>query len=213
MLDIDGFRIDKSTQATVDALANFTESLRECARNNGKENFFIAGEITGGNNFGSIYLGRGREPDQKISDLVDAVKTSNESDDKLFLRAAGKSALDASAFHYSVYRQLQRFLGMDGNLTVGYDISPNPVDGWNQMLLTNDLVNPNTGKFDPRHMYGQYTFDIHIKQSTLFSYIMVRDIKSRRLPLAGYQEWDAENAAWSVHDHSTYARRTTSQLG
>ncbi|KAG9942709.1 putative alpha 1,3 glucan synthase, partial [Aureobasidium melanogenum] len=160
MLDIDGFRIDKSTQATVDALANFTESLRECARNNGKENFFIAGEITGGNNFGSIYLGRGREPDQKISDLGDAVKTSNESDDKLFLRAAGKSALDASAFHYSVYRQLQRFLGMDGNLTVGYDIPSNPVDGWNQMLLTNDLVNPNTGKFDPRHMYGTSNQDV-----------------------------------------------------
>ncbi|KAH0360816.1 putative alpha 1,3 glucan synthase, partial [Aureobasidium melanogenum] len=160
MLDIDGFRIDKSTQATVDALAYFTESLRECARNNGKENFLIAGEITGGNNFGSIYLGRGREPSQKINDLGDAVKTSNESDDKLFLRAAGKSALDASAFHYSVYRQLQRFLGMDGNLTVGYDIPLNFVDGYNQMLLTNDLVNPNTGKFDPRHMYGTSNQDV-----------------------------------------------------
>jgi alpha-1,3-glucan synthase len=160
MLDIDGFRIDKSTQATVDALADFSESIRECARNNGKENFMIAGEITGGNNFGSIYLGRGREPGQKISNLGDAVKTSNDSDDKLFLRAAGKSALDASAFHYSVYRLLQRFLGMDGNLTVGYDIPPNFVDGWNQMLLTNDLVNPNTGKFDPRHMYGTSNQDV-----------------------------------------------------
>jgi alpha-1,3-glucan synthase len=160
MLDIDGFRIDKSTQATVDALADFGESIRECARTNGKENFMIAGEITGGNNFGSIYLGRGREPGQKINDLGDAVKTSNESDDKLFLRAAGKSALDASAFHYSVYRLLQRFLGMDGNLTVGYDIPPNFVDGWNQMLLTNDLVNPNTGKFDPRHMYGTSNQDV-----------------------------------------------------
>ncbi|KAG9926214.1 putative alpha 1,3 glucan synthase, partial [Aureobasidium melanogenum] len=160
MLDIDGFRIDKSTQATVDALANFTESIRECARSNGKENFFIAGEITGGNNFGSIYLGRGREPGQKINDLGDAVKTSNESDDKIFLRAAGKSALDASAFHYSVYRLLQRFLGMDGNLTVGYDLPPNFVDGWNQVLLSNDLVNPNTGKYDPRHMYGTSNQDV-----------------------------------------------------
>jgi alpha-1,3-glucan synthase len=160
MLDIDGFRIDKSTQATVDALADFSESIRECALKNGKDNFMIAGEITGGNNFGSIYLGRGREPGQKINDLGDAVKTSNDSDDKLFLRAAGKSALDASAFHYSVYRLLQRFLGMDGNLTVGYDIPPNFVDGWNQMLLTNDLVNPNTGKFDPRHMYGTSNQDV-----------------------------------------------------
>ncbi|KAI5272965.1 putative alpha 1,3 glucan synthase [Aureobasidium subglaciale] len=152
MLDIDGFRLDKATQATVDALADFSESIRECARSNGKENFLIAGEITGSNSFGSIYLGRGREPDQKIVELGDAVKTSNESDDKIFLRATGKSALDASAFHYSIYRMLQRFLGMDGNLTVGYDIPSNFVDGWNEMLLTNDLVNPNTGKFDPRHI-------------------------------------------------------------
>lgn len=152
MLDIDGFRFDKATQATVDALADFSESLRECAKLNGKENFFMAGEITGGNTFGSIYLGRGREPGQKIEDLTDAVKTTSESDKKFFLRDTGKNALDASAFHYSVYRSLQRFLGMDGNLTVGYDVPNNFVDAWNQMLLTNDLVNPNTGKFDPRHM-------------------------------------------------------------
>ncbi|THX82417.1 putative alpha 1,3 glucan synthase [Aureobasidium pullulans] len=160
MLDIDGIRIDKATQATVDALADFSESIRECARDNGKQNFLVAGEITGSNNFGSIYLGRGREPDQKIEELADAVKTSNESDDKVFLRAAGKSALDASAFHYSIYRLLQRFLGMDGNLTVGYDIPNNFVNGWNEMLLTNDLVNANTGKFDPRHMYGTSNQDV-----------------------------------------------------
>lgn len=152
MLDIDGIRIDKATQATVDALAEFSESIRECARDYGKQNFLVAGEITGGNSFGSIYLGRGREFDQKIEELADAIKISNESDDKVFLRAAGKSALDASAFHYSIYRLLQRFLGMDGNLTAGYDLPNNFVDGWNEMLLTNDLVNANTGKLDPRHM-------------------------------------------------------------
>jgi alpha-1,3-glucan synthase len=152
MLDIDGFRFDKATQATVDALADFGESLRECARNNGKENFFMPGEITGSNSFGSIYLGRGRESGQKLTDISDGIKASNESDEKIFLRDAGKNALDASAFHYSVYRSLQRFLGMDGNLTVGYDVPNNFVDAWNQMLLSNDLVNANTGVFDPRHM-------------------------------------------------------------
>jgi alpha-1,3-glucan synthase len=46
MLDIDGFRIDKATQGTVDALGEFSHAIRECARGVGKENFFIPGEIT-----------------------------------------------------------------------------------------------------------------------------------------------------------------------
>lgn len=152
MLDIDGFRFDKSTQATVDALAEFSASLRECARSNGKENFFLAGEITGGNTFGSIYLGRGRQPSQKFEGLTDAVNLTESSYDQHFLRAVNKNALDASAFHYSIYRALQRFLGLVGNLTVGYDVPVDFVNAWNGMLLTNDFVNPNTGKLDPRHM-------------------------------------------------------------
>lgn len=159
-LDIDGFRFDKATQVTVDAQGEFGDYIRQCARNHGKDNFFMPGEITGGNTFGSIYLGRGRQPDMHPKTLDDAVKMTNNSDNKYFIRDHGKNALDAAAFHYTVYRSLTRFLGMDGNLASGYDAPVNWVDAWNTMLLSNDLVNPNTGVYDPRHMYGVTNQDV-----------------------------------------------------
>ena len=160
MLDIDGFRFDKATQVTVDAQAEFGDFMRQCAHRLGKENFFMPGEITGGNTFGSIYLGRGRQPDQLPDNLTQAVTLTNASSADFFLRDQGKNALDAAAFHYSIYRSLTRFLGMDGNLTAGYDVPTNFVDTWNTMLTTNDLVNANTGEFDPRHMYGVTNQDV-----------------------------------------------------
>lgn len=36
----------------------------------------------------------------------------------------------------------------------GYDVPADLVDTWNVMLTTNDMLNANTGKFDPRHMWG-----------------------------------------------------------
>jgi alpha-1,3-glucan synthase len=160
MLDIDGFRFDKATQVTVDAQAEFGDYIRQCARSLGKENFFMPGEITGGNTFGSIYLGRGRQPDQLPDNVTQAITLTNASDDNLFLRELGKNALDAAAFHYSIYRSLTRFLGMDSNLAAGYDVPLNFVDAWNTMLVTNGLVNANTGEFDPRHMYGVTNQDV-----------------------------------------------------
>lgn len=160
-LDIDGFRYDKATQSTPDAMAALSASLRSCARRFGKNNFYITGEITGGNTFASIYLGRGRQPDQLPQDLTQAITmTHNSSNDKYFIRAAGQSALDSGAFHYTVYRTLTRFLGMDGNLEAGYDAPRNWVDMWNTFILTNDLVNTETGKFDPRHMLGVTNQDV-----------------------------------------------------
>jgi len=159
-LDIDGYRYDKATQSTVDALGFMNDAMRTCARRFGKENFFIPGEITGGNVFGSIYLGRGRQPDMLPENLTTAVTMTNSSPARYFLREPEYGALDAAAFHYSVYRTLTRFLGMDGNLEAGYDAPPNWVDMWNTFLLTNDFVNPNTGKFDPRHMYGVTNQDV-----------------------------------------------------
>ncbi|KAJ6004274.1 hypothetical protein N7499_000343 [Penicillium canescens] len=159
-LDIDGFRYDKATQATVDALGDMSEAYRECARDVGKQNFFIAGEITGGDTFGSIYLGRGRQPNQNASDSLATMKLTNESDPQFFLREVGKEAIDGAAFHYSTYRTLTRFLGMDGQLSAGYDVPEDWVDGWNTMLKTNDLINANTGKFDPRHMFGATNQDV-----------------------------------------------------
>ncbi|KAJ9148772.1 Alpha-1,3-glucan synthase [Coniochaeta hoffmannii] len=160
MLDIDGFRFDKAIQVTPDASALFSADLRKCAAQVGKKNFFLPGEITGGNSIGSIYLGRGRQPDQKIQDLTEAVLLKNTSDAKNFLRDPDLGALDAAAFHYSVYRFMTRFLGMDGNLEAGFDLPKDWVDGWNEMLLTNDFVNPNTGEVDPRHMYGVTNQDV-----------------------------------------------------
>jgi alpha-1,3-glucan synthase len=54
-LDIDAIRIDKSTQVTVDALAQWATAARQCASKFGKKNFYISGEVTGGDTFGSLY--------------------------------------------------------------------------------------------------------------------------------------------------------------
>ncbi|CAI7610059.1 unnamed protein product [Penicillium glandicola] len=159
-LDIDGFRYDKGTQATVDALGDMSAAYRECARDVGKENFFITGEITGGNDFGSIYLGRGRQRNQWPENSAATMKLTNESSAQYFLREAGNEAIDSAAFHYTTYRALTRFLGMDGQLSAGYDAPDDWVEGWDYMLRSNDLINANTGKFDPRHMFGSTNQDV-----------------------------------------------------
>jgi alpha-1,3-glucan synthase len=158
-LDIDGFRYDKATQMTVDAEAEISAALRDCAKKLGKDNFFLPGEITGGNDFGSIYLGRGREPVMRTDNITEALLTTS-SDDGSFIRNQTLQALDAAAFHYSVYKTLTRFLGMDGNLSSGYDVPPNFVDIWNTLLTSNDFLNAETGVFDPRHMYGTSNQDV-----------------------------------------------------
>lgn len=158
--DIDGFRYDKATQATVDALGDMSGAYRDCARRVGKENFFLPGEITSGNTLGSIYHGRGRQPDIQPQTLEEAFQMTNASDPAYFLRGENQQATDAAAFHYSVYRSLTRFLGMDGNLAAGYDVPLDWTEAWYQMVLTNDMVNANTGKFDPRHMYGATNQDV-----------------------------------------------------
>lgn len=158
-LDIDGFRYDKATQATVDALGDMSNAWRECARQVGKENFFLPGEITGGNNFGSIYLGRGRQPNHYPDSALDSM-AMNETENQYFLRENGLQAIDSAAFHYSIYRSLTRFLGLDGNLAAGYDVPVDWTDAWNVMVQSNDMLNANTGEFDPRHMYGATNQDV-----------------------------------------------------
>lgn len=64
------------------------------------------------------------------------------------------------AFHYSTYRAISRFLGMDGNLQVAYDTDTNFVTAWNQMFVDNDMINPNTGQVDPKHLFGTSNFDV-----------------------------------------------------
>ncbi|KAJ5645806.1 hypothetical protein N7490_002178 [Penicillium lividum] len=152
-LDIDGFRFDKAVQATLEPLSEMVAFYRECAKSLGKENFFLPGEITSGNTFGSLYLGRGRQPDQYPESAGAAVKLKNTSEG-VFLREDGLQALDASAFHYTIYRSMCRFLGMDGNLVAGNDLPTDFIEAWNEMLVTNDFINAFTGELDPRHMYG-----------------------------------------------------------
>ncbi|KAL2146355.1 hypothetical protein VTI28DRAFT_4380 [Corynascus sepedonium] len=164
MLDIDGFRIDKAVQVTVDAQAAFSSAMRECAKEVGKENFVVYGEITSGNDLGSVYLGRGRDYDAvnkvKSPETAMALEPTSPDASPFFIREAGNSALDAGAFHYSIYRFLTRFLGLSGNLEAGYDLPLDWVDAWNRMVVTNDFFNPNNNEFDPRHLYGVTNQDV-----------------------------------------------------
>lgn len=159
-MDIDGIRIDKATQVTVDALAEWAHHVRQCAQEVGKDNFFIPGEITGGDTFGSIYIGRGRTPGMRTTYEQALNLTSSEEYRAQFLRDDSYSPLDSSAFHYSVYRNLARYLGMDGRLSVANDIPVNFVDAWNTMMVNNDFLNPHTGEVDPRHQYGTTNQDV-----------------------------------------------------
>ena len=160
MLDVDGLRVDKATQVTADFLAEWGESVHTCARNFGKNNFYIAGEVTGGDTFGAIYVGRGRQPNQRPPEINAALTLTNTSTGKFFLREPGLTALDGIAFHYSMYRSLTRFLGMDGNLGVAFDTPVDFTDMWNTMALTNDFVNAMTNVADPRHLYGTTNQDV-----------------------------------------------------
>ncbi|KAB8236607.1 alpha-1,3-glucan synthase Ags3 [Aspergillus alliaceus] len=153
-LDIDGFRFDKAVQTTLEPLSEITAVYRECAKKYGKDNFFLPGEITSGDTFGSLYLGRGRQPDQRPESAGAGAKLKNDSDASYFLRDDGYQALDAAAFHYTIYRSMTRFLGMDGNLVAGFDLPTDFIEAWNGMLVNNDFLNAITGELDPRHMYG-----------------------------------------------------------
>ncbi|EIN07319.1 modular protein with glycoside hydrolase family 13 and glycosyltransferase family 5 domains [Punctularia strigosozonata HHB-11173 SS5] len=157
-LDLDAIRVDKSTQMTVDGLADWGASTRKCAADLGKKNFLITGEVTGGDTFGALYLGRGRTPTQRPDFSTAANLTGSE--DQYFLRDSGLNGLDGFAFHYSTYRSLTRFLGMDGNLQVAFDVDSNFVTSWKEMFVNDDFVNPNTNEIDPKHMFGTSNFDI-----------------------------------------------------
>jgi alpha-1,3-glucan synthase len=105
------------------------------------------------------YRGRGRTPTQLPPGFLPAANLT-ENQDEYFLRDLPLNGLDAAAFHYSIYRSLTRFLGMDGNLQVAYDVDTNFITAWNEMFVTNDLLNPSTGAIDPKHMYGTSNFDV-----------------------------------------------------
>ncbi|KZF26426.1 glycosyltransferase family 5 protein [Xylona heveae TC161] len=160
MLDIDGFRIDKALTITLDPQAEWSEYVRECARRYNKTNFFIPGEIVSGNTLASLYIGRGREPHMYFSDPQHAMEATGGTNLESNVREGNLTALDAAVFHYSVYRSMTRFLGIDGVYAAEMDIRVNWADGWRDIVTSNDLVNVNTGKFDPRHFYGVTNQDV-----------------------------------------------------
>ncbi|GAB7364057.1 hypothetical protein MBLNU230_g4612t1 [Neophaeotheca triangularis] len=155
-LDVDGFRIDKAMQVTEVGQSNYSHAMRECAKEVGKNNFFIPGEIVNGNANGAIYLGRGMTPEMSFHNTTLAATSKNGK----YIRDLDHAALDGGAFHYSTYRGLMRFLGLDGNLLAAQDTPVNFIDAWNIMMNTNDMANANTGEFDPRHMYGVSNQDV-----------------------------------------------------
>lgn len=157
MLDIDGFRMDKGVQTTLDAMADFSTYQRECARRLGKENFLMVGEVVGSPDLAATYFGRGKTPDQAHDNAASALATTNVTDPDDYIRSWGHTALDGAAFQYDVYGSMTRFLGLDGAWgTLGVDW----VKMWHQFLLRHDFVNANNGAFDPRHIFGITNQDV-----------------------------------------------------
>lgn len=86
--------------------------------------------------------------------------TNETATSDMFIREDGQAGMDGAAFHYSIYRNLLRFLGMDGSVEAAYDLPKNWVAAWATMVNSNDFLNANTGLFDPRHMYGVSNQDV-----------------------------------------------------
>ena len=156
MLDIDGFRVDKALQTPVEQLSEWADYQRQCARRYNKKNFQIVGEAVGELKFSSIFFGRGKQPNHYWTNDTEAQLATNETSQDHFLRDPNMSALDGAAFHYPTYGAMTRFLGLDGPIGFeGVDFA----EHWNQYLLTDDMVNVESGLFDPRHQYGMTNQD------------------------------------------------------
>jgi alpha-1,3-glucan synthase len=157
MLDIDGFRMDKAAQTPIDVHAQWSDYQRACARRHNKENFLIVGEIVSKIPYASLLVGRGKQPDQAFKNLTEAVAAINVREDNNYIRPFGSVALDGDAFHYPFYGAMTRFLGLDGPIGLeGVDF----VELWHDLLLHEDMVNANTGEFDPRHLWGMTNQDV-----------------------------------------------------
>jgi alpha-1,3-glucan synthase len=101
MLDIDGFRVDKALQTPVDALAEWATYQRDCARQYGKENFLITGEVVGELAYSSVFFGRGKSPDTYFDTQLDGQNATRNTEG--YIREFGNNALDSTNFHYPTY--------------------------------------------------------------------------------------------------------------
>jgi alpha-1,3-glucan synthase len=66
-----------------------------------------------GNTLGAVYIGRGKKPLIQVENITEILTFTNETDSKFFIREPEKTNLDTAAFHYTIYRALTRFLGLD----------------------------------------------------------------------------------------------------
>jgi alpha-1,3-glucan synthase len=147
MLDVDGFRIDKATQVTLDYVAQiWAPQVRDCARKLGKNNFFLPGEITAKIDLGAAYVGRGIQKHNRKTSPAEMYALAPDT----FMRQT--YAFDSGAFHYSVYRTMLSFLGLFGN--IDSELPIDPVAAWNRLFTAFDFYNHLTGEVDPRDMFG-----------------------------------------------------------
>lgn len=86
--------------------------------------------------------GRGRVPANYNNLSFEQAYQVQATDSDRFLRAQGQNGLDSAAFHYSVWRSLTRFLSMDGNLEVAYDVPVNWVTAWNIISTSSPSWSP-----------------------------------------------------------------------
>lgn len=110
-LDLDGFRMDKALQTSVDALSEFSQYQRDCAKQYGKDNFLVIGEVVGTDAMSAIYFGRGKAADQYATNFTEAALATNTTSATDYIRDWGLTALDGTAFHYTIYGAMTRFLG------------------------------------------------------------------------------------------------------
>lgn len=157
MLDIDGFRMDKAAQTPVDIQSRWSNHQRACAKQFGKDNFLIVGEVVSKIPYAALIIGRGKQPNQPWTNMTEAVASINVRENDNFLRPFGSSGLDGDAFFYPFYGAMTRFLGLDGPIGLeGVDF----VEMWHDLLLTEDMSNAYTGEFDPRHLWGMTNQDV-----------------------------------------------------
>ena len=92
---------------------------------------------------------------------------------------------------------------MDGTYEAEGDPPVNFVNLWNRMVQTNDMTNANTGKFDPRHLFGTSNQDVFrwpsIKNGTL-KQVLGLYIITFLFPGAPILNWGEEQAFYVLEN-------------
>ena len=141
------------------------------------------------------------EPEMAFKDVEEGYNATNKTSLTSYIRT--NQALDSACFHYSAYRALTRFLGIDGVYGAEMDTRINWAESWQDMVLTNDFINANTGKFDPRHMFGVSNQDVFrwpgIVNGT-HKYLVGAFISSLLMPGIPIVNWGEEQAFYVLEN-------------